>query len=82
MKKADRNDEWGIKRYGVEEWNKCCDYEDDKESRKERLFDEVTKPENMNGLFDLINGLFGEDLKFTYQKGGTNEKVCINKFLG
>lgn len=77
MKKADRNDEWGIKRYGVEEWNKRCDYEDDKESRKERLFAEVTKPENMNGLFDLINGLFGEDLKFTYTVNAERQRIDI-----
>lgn len=67
MKKADRNNEWGIKNYGVEGWNQRCDYEDDKESRKERIFTEVSKPENMKGLFELINNLFGEDLKFSYR---------------
>ena len=77
MTKADRNNEWGIEKYGVEEWNKRCDYEDDKESRKEQLFAEVTKPENMNGLFDLINKLFGEELKFTYTVDAEKKRIDI-----
>ena len=77
MKKADRNDEWGIKKYGVEEWNKRCDYEDDRESRKERLFAEVTKQENMSGLFALINGMFGEDLQFTYKVNAEKQHIDI-----
>lgn len=77
MKKADRNDEWGIREYGVEGWNKRCDYEDDKESRKERLFAEVVKQERMDELFALINTLFGEDLQFTYKVSEEKKRIDI-----
>ena len=65
MKKADRNDKYGIETYGKEKWNLICDYEDDKEARKEKLFTEVSKPESMNALFAIINDLVGEDLTAT-----------------
>lgn len=77
MRKADRNDEWGIKNYGVVEWNKRCDYEDDKESRKERLFAEAMKSERIGELFTLINNLFGEDLQFTYTVNKEKQRIGI-----
>ena len=77
MKKADRNNKWGIEKYGVEEWNRRCDYEDDRESRKELLFAEATKAERMEELFALINGMFGEDLKFTYKVDAEKQRIDI-----
>ena len=77
MRKADRNDKWGIEKYGVEAWNQRCDYEDDKEERKEKLFAEATKPEKMQELFALINGLVGEDMKFTYKVNKDKQKIEI-----
>lgn len=77
MTKADRNDEWGIKHYGAEKWARKCDYEDNKNERKERVFSEVTKPENMNALFALINNLVGEDMKFSYTVDEARQKFSI-----
>lgn len=77
MTKADRNDEWGIKHYGKEAWEQRCDYEDDRESRKERLFTEVSKPEKMCELFALLNNLFGEDLKFSYTVNSDKKRIDI-----
>lgn len=77
MKKADRNDKWGIEAYGKEKWIQRCDYEDDKAIRKERLFAEVVKPEKMAELFALVNNLFGEDLKFSYTLDADKQRVDI-----
>lgn len=44
MKKADRNDKYGIETYGKEKWNLICDYEDDKEARKEKLLPRFQNP--------------------------------------
>lgn len=66
MKKADRNDKWGIETYGAEMWNQRCDYEDNKNERKERVFAEASKAESMEQLFDLINDFVGEDMDFHY----------------
>ena len=77
MTKADRNDKWGIEHYGKEAWEQRCDYEDDRESRKERLFAEVSKPERMMELFGLINKLFGEDLKFAYTVNSDKKRIDI-----
>ena len=77
MTKADRNDEWGIKHYGKEAWEQRCDYEDNKNERKERLFAEAKKPENMNALFALINNLVGEDMKFSYTVNEPKQKIEI-----
>lgn len=77
MTKADRNDKWGIERYGADGWAQRCDYEDDKACRKERLFAEAVKPENMNALFALINGLVGEDMEFTYTVNERKQRIDI-----
>lgn len=77
MKLADRNNKWGIETYGAEKWIQQCDYEDDKERRKERVFAEATKSENMNELFALINSLLGEDMKFTYKVDTEKRKIDI-----
>lgn len=77
MKKTDRNDKWGIKQYGADGWAQRCDYEDDKECRKERLFAEAVKPESMSALFALINGLFGEDLEFSYSVDEARRRIDI-----
>lgn len=77
MKKSDRNDKYGIETYGKEKWNLICDYEDDKEARKEKLFAEVSKTESMNALFAIINDLVGEDLKFGYSVNAEKRKIDI-----
>ena len=77
MKKADRNDKWGIERYGAEAWNQQCDYEDNKEERKERIFAEATRQEKMRELFSLINALVGEDMKFTYKADAAKQRIEI-----
>lgn len=77
MKMADRNCKWGIEQYGAEKWNQRCDYEDDKESRKERLFEEASKSENMAKLFAIINDFFGEDMDFHYKMDVEKRKINI-----
>lgn len=77
MRKTDRNDNWGIKTYGAEEWNRRCDYEDNKNERKERVFAEASKIENMEKLFDLINNFVGEDMDFHYTVDFEKQKISI-----
>lgn len=77
MKKSDRNYKYGIESYGKEKWNLICDYEDDKETRKEKVFAEASKPENMNDLFSIINEFVGEDLKFGYTINQEKRRINI-----
>ena len=77
MKKADRNNEYAIKIHGLEKWIQICDYEDDKNLRKERLFSEATKPENMSSLFSLINSLVEKDMCFSYSVNKEKQTISI-----
>ena len=76
FKKADRNEKWGLDTYGAEKWNQICDYEDDKNERKERVFAAVKKPESMAQLFSILNAFLGEDMHFHYT--ANVEKQYIN----
>ena len=35
MKKSDRNNKYAIETHGLEKWTQICDYEDNKNLRKE-----------------------------------------------
>lgn len=77
FEKANRNERWGIERYGAEKWSQICDYEDDKNERKERVFNAAKAPESMEQLFAELNAFFGEDLDFHYTANEEREKISI-----
>lgn len=77
MSRLDRNDEWGLEKYGIAKWNQRCDYEDDKEDRMDKLFAEATKDENMQGLFGFIDAYLGEKMNFSYTVDEKRRKIDI-----
>lgn len=81
MQKADRNDKFGIENYGTEKWEQMCDYKDDRESRKEKLFAEASKPEQLEKLFGLIEKLVGEELNFKYTIKAEKQKIDIESLV-
>lgn len=77
MKKADRNDKYAIETHGLEKWIQICDYEDNKNLRKEQVFSEAVKPENMSKLFSLIDSLVEKDMCFSYSVNKEKQTISI-----